>query len=147
MVVADTARALGLAAVQLHGEEDAAYIRALRPLLPAQTEVWGVAAVGRDLPAPRLGADRTLFDTKAHGQSGGTGLAFDWTRIAEREDLGRGIIAGGLNPDNAAQAAKLGAYALDVSSGVEMAPGRKDPDKMNAFFQALRVPVRGEVQS
>jgi indole-3-glycerol phosphate synthase/phosphoribosylanthranilate isomerase len=147
MVVADAARALGLAAVQLHGEEDAGYIRALRPLLPERTEVWGVAAVGRDLPSRRLGADRTLFDTKANGHSGGTGIAFDWSRIAGRGDLADGIVAGGLTPDNAAQAAKLGAYALDVSSGVESAPGRKDPNKMHAFFQALRVPVRGEVRS
>jgi indole-3-glycerol phosphate synthase/phosphoribosylanthranilate isomerase len=146
-VVADTARALGLAAVQLHGEEDAAYIRALRPLLPEGTEVWGVAAVGRDLPEPRLGADRTLFDTKVGGQSGGTGMAFDWDRIGERSDLAQGIVAGGLKPENAAQAAKLGAYALDVSSGVESAPGRKDPDKMQAFFEALRVPVRGSARS
>jgi indole-3-glycerol phosphate synthase/phosphoribosylanthranilate isomerase len=147
MVVADTARALGLAAVQLHGEEDAAYIRGLKPLLPEQTEVWGVAAVGRDLPAPRLGADRTLFDTKAGGQSGGTGIAFDWSRIGGRGDLAQGIVAGGLGPDNAAEAARLGAFALDVSSGVESAPGRKDPMKMQAFFEALRVPVRGMARS
>jgi indole-3-glycerol phosphate synthase/phosphoribosylanthranilate isomerase len=147
VVVADTARALGLAAVQLHGEEDAAYIRALRALLPETSEVWGVAAVGRDLPGPRLGADRTLFDAKVGGQSGGTGVPFDWARIGGRGDLAQGIVAGGLKPNNAAQAAKLGAYALDVSSGVESAPGRKDPDKMQAFFEALRVPVRGSVHS
>jgi indole-3-glycerol phosphate synthase/phosphoribosylanthranilate isomerase len=146
-VIADTARALGLAAVQLHGEEDAAYIRALKPLLPEDTEIWGVAAVGRDLPEPRLGADRTLFDTKAGGRSGGTGTAFDWSRIEGRGDLGTGILAGGLNPDNAAEAAKLGAYALDVSSGVEAAPGRKDEHKMQAFFNALRMPVRAETRS
>ncbi|HEY7811206.1 MAG TPA: bifunctional indole-3-glycerol-phosphate synthase TrpC/phosphoribosylanthranilate isomerase TrpF [Allosphingosinicella sp.] len=143
MVVADTARAPGLAAVQLHGEEDAAYIRALRPLLPEGTEIWGVAAVGADLPAPRLGADRTLFDTKAGNSSGGTGQVFDWSRIAGRDDLASGILAGGLNPANAAQAASLGAYALDVCSGVEASPGTKDPAKLRAFFEALRVPVRG----
>ncbi|HEX9954563.1 MAG TPA: bifunctional indole-3-glycerol-phosphate synthase TrpC/phosphoribosylanthranilate isomerase TrpF [Allosphingosinicella sp.] len=143
MVVADAARALGLAAVQLHGEEDAAYIRALRPLLPEGTEIWGVAAVGADLPAPRLGADRTLFDTKAGKTSGGTGKVFDWSRISGREDLVSGIVAGGLNPANAAQAAALGAYALDVCSGVEAVPGTKDPAKLQAFFEALRVPVRG----
>jgi indole-3-glycerol phosphate synthase/phosphoribosylanthranilate isomerase len=142
-VVADHARALGLHAVQLHGEEDAAYIRALRPLLPGGTEIWGVAAVGADLPAPRLGADRTLFDTKKDGRSGGTGEAFDWSRIAGRGDLASGIVAGGLHPGNAAQAAALGAYALDVCSGVEAAPGRKDPARLHAFFEALRVPVRG----
>jgi indole-3-glycerol phosphate synthase/phosphoribosylanthranilate isomerase len=146
-VVADTARALGLAAVQLHGEEDAAYIRGLRALLPEDTELWAVVAVGRDLPEARLGADRTLFDTKAGGQSGGTGIAFDWDRIGGRGDLAHGIVAGGLGPDNAAQAAKLGAYALDVSSGVESAPGRKDAIKMQAFFDALRVPVRKAVIS
>jgi indole-3-glycerol phosphate synthase/phosphoribosylanthranilate isomerase len=146
-VVADTARALGLAAVQLHGEEDAAYIRALRSMLPEATAVWGVAAVGRDLPRARLGADRTLFDTKTGGQSGGTGVAFDWNRIGGRDDLAQGIVAGGLKPENAADAARLGAYALDVSSGVESAPGRKDPKKMQAFFEALRVPVRGSAQS
>jgi indole-3-glycerol phosphate synthase/phosphoribosylanthranilate isomerase len=146
-LVADAARGLGLAAVQLHGEEDAAYIRALRPLLSEATEIWGVAAVGADLPEARLGADRTLFDTKKDGQSGGTGTAFDWRRIAGRSDLPRGILAGGLHPENAAQAAQMGAFALDVSSGVEAAPGRKDPLKMHAFFQALRTPVRGEVRS
>lgn len=146
-VVADTARALGLAAVQLHGEEDAAYIRALRPLLPEGTDIWGVAAVGRDLPEPRPGADRTLFDTKTAGQSGGTGIAFDWNRIGARDDLGDGIVAGGLNPENAGQAAMLGAFALDVGSGVESAPGRKDPQKMQAFFEALRVPVRGSARA
>ncbi|HZG07465.1 MAG TPA: bifunctional indole-3-glycerol-phosphate synthase TrpC/phosphoribosylanthranilate isomerase TrpF [Allosphingosinicella sp.] len=146
MLVADAARAVGLAAVQLHGEEDAAYVRALRPLLPEATEIWGVAAVGRDLPEPLLGADRTVFDTKANGRSGGTGIAFDWSRIAGRPDLGRNVLAGGLNPANAAAAARMGAYALDVSSGVESAPGRKDEAKMHAFFEALRLPVRAQVR-
>jgi indole-3-glycerol phosphate synthase/phosphoribosylanthranilate isomerase len=142
--VADAARTLGLHAVQLHGEEDAGYIRALRALLPEETEVWGVAAIGRDLPEPRLGADRTLFDTKVNGRSGGTGLPFDWARIRDRGDLAAGILAGGLKPGNAAEAARVGAYGLDVSSGVETLPGRKDEEKVQAFFAALRVPVRGE---
>jgi indole-3-glycerol phosphate synthase/phosphoribosylanthranilate isomerase len=85
-----------------------------------------------------------LFDTKVNHHSGGTGVAFDWSRVAQRSDLPRGILAGGLKPSNAREAAKLGAYALDVSSGVEAAPGRKDPGKLQAFFDALRVPVREE---
>ena len=145
--VASTARALGLAAVQLHGEEDARYIRGLRSLLPGQIEIWAAGAVGRDLPEPRPGADRTLYDTKVDGRSGGTGQAFDWVRLADREDLGTAILAGGLNPANAAAAARVGAFALDVSSGVEAGPGRKDPDKLAAFFEALRLPVRGEIVS
>jgi indole-3-glycerol phosphate synthase/phosphoribosylanthranilate isomerase len=144
MQVAQAARAIGLAAVQLHGEEDAGYIRGLRALLPEETEIWAAAAVGRDVPEPRPGADRTLFDTEAGGRSGGTGTVFDWDRVKSRADLANGILAGGLNPRNAGEAAKIGAYALDVGSGVEAAPGRKDAGRMRAFFEALRLPVRGE---
>jgi indole-3-glycerol phosphate synthase/phosphoribosylanthranilate isomerase len=144
MQVALAARTLGLAAVQLHGEEDAAYIRALRSVLPERCEIWAAGAVGSEVPEPRLGADRTLFDTAIRGRSGGTGRAFDWARIRDRGDLPRAIVAGGLKPANAGAAARLGAYALDVSSGVEMAPGRKDAGKLHAFFEALRPPTRGE---
>ena len=147
MAVADAARALGLAAVQLHGSEDAAYIRGLRSLLPDGVEIWATGAVGDSVPEPRLGADRTLFDTSVGGRTGGTGIAFDWALISGREDLGAALLAGGLRPENAAEAARVGAYGLDVCSGVEAAPGRKDPDRVGAFFAALRLPVRGEAMS
>ncbi|HEX8448844.1 MAG TPA: bifunctional indole-3-glycerol-phosphate synthase TrpC/phosphoribosylanthranilate isomerase TrpF [Allosphingosinicella sp.] len=143
--IADAARALRLRAVQLHGEEDALYIRALRNLLPEETEIWAAAAVGRDVPQPRLGADRTLFDTQVGGRSGGTGTAFDWSRLEGRADLGRSVLAGGLRPSNARAASRVGAFALDVGSGVEMAPGRKDSGRLHAFFEALRAPARGEM--
>ncbi|MGZ8307806.1 MAG: bifunctional indole-3-glycerol-phosphate synthase TrpC/phosphoribosylanthranilate isomerase TrpF [Allosphingosinicella sp.] len=144
MQVAYGARALGLRAVQLHGEEDAFYIRALRNLLPEETEIWAAAAVGREVPRPRLGSDRTLFDSQVGGRSGGTGIAFDWSRLEGRPDLGRSVLAGGLRPSNARAAARVGAFALDVGSGVEMAPGRKDAGRLYAFFEALRPPARGE---
>jgi indole-3-glycerol phosphate synthase/phosphoribosylanthranilate isomerase len=144
MEVALAAHDLGLAAVQLHGEEDAGYVRGLRSLLPEETEIWSVGAVGRDLPATVPGADRTLFDTKVNGRSGGTGIPFDWSRVAGRSDLASAILAGGLRPENAGKASRLGTFALDVSSGVEMAPGRKDSARMQALFEALRLPVRGE---
>jgi indole-3-glycerol phosphate synthase/phosphoribosylanthranilate isomerase len=143
MEVASRARALGLHAVQLHGDEDGAYVRGLRALLPEATEIWTVAAVGAEVPEPPPGADRTLFDSKVGGRSGGTGIAFDWTRL-EGRDLGRAILAGGLGAANARAAARLGTYALDVGSGVEAAPGRKDKARMRAFFEALRLPVRAE---
>lgn len=144
MQIAYGARALGLRAVQLHGEEDPLYIRALRNLLPDETEIWAAAAVGREVPRPRLGADRTLFDSQIGGRSGGTGIAFDWSRLEGRADLGRSVLAGGLRPSNAGAAARVGAFALDVGSGVEMAPGRKDSGRLHAFFEALRPPTRGE---
>jgi indole-3-glycerol phosphate synthase/phosphoribosylanthranilate isomerase len=144
--VADAARALGLDAVQLHGEEDAVYIRGLRALLPPGTEIWATGAVGRELPEPRLGADRTLFDTMVGGRTGGTGIAFDWQRLKDRADLGRALLAGGLDARNVRAASRVGAWALDVCSGVEAAPGRKDESKLAAFFEALRPAVRKELR-
>jgi indole-3-glycerol phosphate synthase/phosphoribosylanthranilate isomerase len=83
-----------------------------------------------------------LFDTSVNGRSGGTGRPFDWSRIAGRPELKRALLAGGLAPANARAAAAVGAFSLDVGSGVEMAPGRKDGGKMRAFFEALRTPAR-----
>jgi indole-3-glycerol phosphate synthase/phosphoribosylanthranilate isomerase len=145
MEVALKARTLGLAAVQLHGEEDAGYIKRLRALLSERTEIWAVGAVGETVTEPRAGADRTLFDTAVDGRSGGTGTAFDWALLDGRPELGRAVLAGGLRPENAFAASRVGAYALDVGSGLEAAAGRKDPAKLAAFFEALRVPVRGEI--
>jgi len=144
MQVAQSAAALGLDAIQLHGSEDAGYIKALRRMLPEATEIWVVGAVADELPEPRPGSDRTLFDTSIGGRSGGTGIAFDWSRLKGGPELERGVLAGGLNPANARAAAGVGAYALDVSSGVEAAPGRKDSGRMQAFFEALRPPDRRE---
>ena len=140
--VSESARLLGLHAAQLHGSEDQSYIEALRPLLPESCEIWAAGPVGESLAEPRLGSDRTLFDTSVNGRSGGTGRAFDWRRLDGRPDLETGVLAGGLNPGNARAAARVGTYALDVGSGVEHMPGRKDPAKVSAFFQALRAPGR-----
>ena len=146
MQVARSAHRLGLEAVQLHGEEDARYIRGLRALLPDRVEIWAAGAVGREVPQPRPGADRTLFDTRVGTRSGGTGIAFDWSRVRGRHELGSALLAGGLRPENARAAAGVGAWALDVGSGVEMVPGRKDGRKLGRFFQALRPPSRGETR-
>ena len=144
MQVALAAQELGLDAVQLHGDEDLGYIEGLRNILPQHVEIWGASGVDEAV-RPRLGADRLLFDTARDGQSGGTGRTFDWTRVAARGDLPHALLAGGLDPANAGRAAQLGAYALDVSSGVEAAPGRKDPAKLTAFFEALRLPARTQM--
>ena len=146
MQVAEVASALRLGAVQLHGSEDGAYLKALRGMLPDRCEIWALGAAGDELPPPRPGSDRTLFDTSVGGRSGGTGVAFDWSRVRGRPDLARGILAGGLAPSNARAAAAVGAFALDVSSGVEMAPGRKDATRMSAFFEALRAPDRRDLR-
>lgn len=132
-----------LAAVQLHGAEDADFVARLRERLPADCEIWAAAAVGADGPAERGGAaDRLVFDTSLAGRSGGTGTSFDWTRIAGHPALGEALLAGGLGPDNAAAASRVGAWALDVNSGVEDSPGIKSPDKLARLFEALRPAVR-----
>lgn len=137
--IAKTVDALGLAAVQLHGDEDAAYIEELRALLPTGCQIWKAIGVtsGEPLPALDYPADRLLLDTKVGSQSGGTGQAFDWALLATL-DKSKLMLAGGLNPDNALQAAQVGCLGLDFNSGVESAPGQKDAHKIAAAFGALR---------
>lgn len=125
-------------AVQLHGLEDSGYIKALKTNLPTNCETWAAVVVDQDASLKRPGATRTLFDAGA----GGTGRTFDWSRLSGRDDLADGILAGGLDAANAPDAARVGTWALDVSSGVEASPGRKDPAKLAAFFDALREPTR-----
>ncbi|ART81716.1 bifunctional indole-3-glycerol phosphate synthase/phosphoribosylanthranilate isomerase [Oceanisphaera profunda] len=135
--VSQTAKALGLHAVQLHGEEDDAFIDALKQAHP-ELAVWKSVPVSDQLPSLPAGADRLLFDTQAAGQSGGTGQAFDWGLLNKLTDRSQAMLAGGINPDNAAQAASLGCVGLDFNSGVESAPGQKDAEKLNAAFTSLR---------
>ncbi|HEY3359723.1 MAG TPA: bifunctional indole-3-glycerol-phosphate synthase TrpC/phosphoribosylanthranilate isomerase TrpF [Polyangia bacterium] len=141
--IAAHAHALGLAAVQLHGDEPPAAVAALKPLLPPGCEVWKAVRV-RDR-APRraeTGADRLLLDTWQPGAPGGTGRAFDWEVVRAHPERGDLVVAGGLGRDNAAAADALGVWALDASSGLEEAPGVKSAARMEAFFAALRGPGR-----
>jgi indole-3-glycerol phosphate synthase/phosphoribosylanthranilate isomerase len=139
--VARLAEACGLDAVQLHGRESDAQIRELRTALPAGTEVWAACAVNGSVPPAREGADRSLFDNA----SPGSGETFDWSLVAGREDLPAAFLAGGIRPANAKAAAAVGAFGLDVGSGVERAPGSKDPAKVEALFAALRPQARGDL--
>lgn len=145
--VAATAVSAPFGAVQLHGSEDADYVAALRRRISEGCEIWAASAVNGTAAAVRAGADRTLFDTKVAGRCGGTGRSFDWTQVASRPDLPSGLLAGGIGAANAAAAARVGAFALDVGSGVEAEPGRKCPQKVAALFDALRTPSRGDAPS
>lgn len=141
---AETAWALGLDAVQLHGCDDE--IEALRAELPSGCEIWGVSAVGETVDPPRAGVDRTLFDTRFGQVSGGSGRMFDWSRISERPDLATAFLAGGIGPHNARAAQKVGAFGLDVGSSIESFPGRKDPQGLRSLFEALRPDCRRSVE-
>jgi indole-3-glycerol phosphate synthase/phosphoribosylanthranilate isomerase len=137
--VADQARALELSAVQLHGSEDEAYLAALRNRLPAGMEVWRAVRVRDRIPAPRaVTADRVVLDGYRAGTAGGTGTRFDWSLIDDLEKPDRYLLGGGLDPTNAAAAERTGIHFLDVNSGVEQSPGRKDPARLAAFFEARR---------
>jgi len=136
--VAQAVRELDLHAVQLHGGEDDDYIAKLKGVLPEDTEVWRARRVGKKPPDMSEGrADRILLDTYVEGKSGGTGKSFDWSLLAGHE-LGRVILSGGLGPENAGRADSLGAYALDVNSGVERSPGEKDEKLLTEFFSELK---------
>lgn len=136
-VVADIANALNLAVVQLHGDENCDYIMALRCILPAKTLIWKAHGVVNDVPTLACNADRNLLDSRLGAQCGGTGNTFDWSCIpAEKKETL--MIAGGISAENAAEAAALGCAGLDFNSAVEISPGIKDKDKLNAAFTALR---------
>jgi indole-3-glycerol phosphate synthase/phosphoribosylanthranilate isomerase len=141
-------RELRLDAVQLHGDEDANYVTRLCELLPEEVDLW----IARRGPPFDDGAVRSafhipdgrgahwLFDAHvAGGERGGTGHAYNRAVLAGRDDLGDLIVSGGLRPANVREAAQLGAWALDVSSGVESAPGIKDAALLEAIFDELRV--------
>ncbi|HXG81376.1 MAG TPA: bifunctional indole-3-glycerol-phosphate synthase TrpC/phosphoribosylanthranilate isomerase TrpF [Sphingomicrobium sp.] len=139
--VGETARDLGLDAIQLHGSESD--LAAYRNELPPGCEIWAACAVTDRVEVEREGADRILYDTKANGRSGGTGQVFDWSLVAGRPHLASGFVAGGIDPANARLAQGTGAYGIDVGSGVEAEPGRKDAAKVKALFEALRPDSRG----
>lgn len=137
--VAAIAGRVGLAAVQLHGDEPPDYLAALRSRLPATCEMWkAVPGHGTVPTAAELGADRLVVDATIPGQRGGTGRRFDWSVLRGHPDRGRLVLAGGINAGNVRAAHAVGCGMLDVSSGVESAPGVKDPARLEEFFGALR---------
>lgn len=143
-VIARLAHDAGLDAIQLHRQTDAKSVAELRSMLPATTEIWSVCGVEQAAAEPCPGADRTIFDAVHNGLSGGTGRTFDWGLLRRCPNLPSAFVAGGINPANAGPASMLGAYGIDVSSGVEAAPGIKDAAKVEALFAALRPAARSD---
>ena len=131
--VADLLNAGIINIAQLHGQEDADYVARLRGLTARPLwQAFRVTDAESLAKAQKSPADLILLDSG----TGGTGITFDWT-ILEKFDRPY-FLAGGLGPDNAADAVeRLHPYAVDVSSGIETA-GKKDPAKMAAFVAAVR---------
>lgn len=136
--VVEIANRIGLGAVQLHGHETAEESRWVRERVACTIKAFpaGERAIGR---FAEFGADYLLID----GEHPGSGEVFDW-RVGEGVvDPRRLIVSGGLRPDNVAQAvAHLHPFGVDVCSGVESSPGRKDPRLVQAFVANARQAAR-----
>lgn len=140
--LARIADAVGLDALQLHGEEPPEALAGLpRPALKA-------VRVGKSFSAAEAlryadHARGIVVDTRLPGETqlpGGTGMPFDWSLVKDlAERVPFLMLAGGLSPDNVRDAVRsVRPHAVDVSSGVERVPGRKDPARVKAFIEAAR---------
>jgi phosphoribosylanthranilate isomerase len=134
--LAEMARTAGVAVLQLHGEETPDYCRELAnwPLVKAVR--IGARAIFEDLEAyPVQGF---LLDVKDDALFGGTGKSFDWTVARILPRTRPILLAGGLRPDNVAEAIRaVEPYAVDVCSGVESAPGKKDAGELTEFMNEV----------
>ena len=132
----EVAADIGLAAVQFHGDETAASYRGFPLPIIKAIAVRDESSVEEALAVP---ADVTvLLDADDPAKRGGTGRPVDWTIAAAIARRRRTILSGGLSAMNAAAAvAAVAPYAIDVSSGIESAPGRKDLAKMRRLFAVL----------
>src|SRR3954468_13585952 len=130
---------LGLSHVQLHGDEGPSFCQAVAQR--TRVKVIKAARIGHasDLrDVDRFHTDYHLLDTAHNGAYGGTGVTWDWSLLKSRRNKIPLIIAGGLTPENVAEAiAATRPWGIDVSSGVESAPGIKDPNKLQALFAAV----------
>ena len=136
-VVRDLAARVGLDWLQLHGSEPPDYCRSLGRRVIKGFRIKDEASLAE--LAPYQGACQAfLLDTYKKGRIGGTGEAFDWHLAREARPYGPIILAGGLTPANVGRAVDVAQpQAVDVASGVEAAPGKKDPEKLKAFFASL----------
>jgi len=146
--IAAAVRACGLTGVQLHSDAEAdapAQLRAefgpgLRILRVVHfgVDAAGLAAIYAEDP----NVDAVLVDSRTATAVGGTGIAFDWNearRTVFADGRARMVAAGGLTPENVAEAIRtLRPWGVDVASGVEAAPGKKDPAKVRAFVERAR---------
>ncbi len=135
--IIEVARTAGLDIIQLHGEYGADAVAALKA---SGHEVW-LLAPQEPLHFPGAGEDAVLIDGRDGRRAGGTGRQADWGRVAAFKAADRRVVlAGGLSASNIRAAASTGADILDVNSGVETAPGRKDIGKVAAVVAALQSP-------
>ncbi len=126
----------GLDLVQLHGEESPDYCAAVKRRIIKAFRVKNAASLDDMTNYPVAAC---LLDAWSPAARGGTGTTFNWDIAARAAASQRIILAGGLTPENVAGAVRqVRPYAVDVSSGVEYEPGKKDPAKITFFINALK---------
>jgi phosphoribosylanthranilate isomerase len=138
--VAQTADAVGLTMIQLHGDEGPAYCAEAARRTGAKVIKAARVRSGADVQAlAPFHTDYHLLDSYTAGIPGGTGETFAWEIARAHRGPTPVILSGGLTPDNVADAiAAVRPFAVDVASGTEASPGIKDPDKLQAFAAAVR---------
>jgi phosphoribosylanthranilate isomerase len=148
-LLAEIVAAIQPGLLQLHGSETparAAEIRRRHGIAVMKAIKVATAADAADALAFAEAADLVLFDArppKGADRPGGHGAVFDWTALDGVKDKVRYMLSGGLTPENVGAAVRAtGAAAVDVSSGVESAPGVKDPARIRAFVAAVRAVAR-----
>lgn len=140
-VVRDLMDSCGLALAQLHGDESAAYCEQLgRPVFKAVR----LRDMGSFLSLAeykgRAGVRGFVIDTYSESAYGGTGQTTDWSLAAEAAKAAPILLAGGLTPENVREAIiKVRPYGVDISSGVEASPGKKDHAKVKVFIEAAKL--------
>jgi len=151
-LVVKTSENLGLTMVQLHGDEGPAFCGEVPRRTGARViKAAQVAGPGDVRDLERFHVDFHLLDARAQAPQkqalrGGTGETFDWSLLAERRSKVPLILSGGLSADNVAEAiAQARPFAVDSASGTERAPGRKDEEKLKAFFDAVERSAVGTV--
>ncbi len=144
-VIASVVEATGIDCVQLHGNESPEDTEKVKRMVTAPV-IKAVRMRGED-DLSRLSAYRVsaiLLDAFREGVPGGTGKVFDWNLAVRAKSAGRIILSGGLTPENVAGAIrKVTPYAVDVSTGVESAPGKKDANKIKDFMEEVGKAARG----
>jgi len=137
----EIARAVGLDYLQLHGDETHETVARLKRLQPALKIIKAIR-VQKSFRASHLAgykkADALLLDGFDSRLRGGTGKTFDWSVAKRAKRYGSVLLAGGIRPENAAEAIRAAQpYAIDVCSGVESAPGKKDHAKVRELMRAV----------
>ncbi len=122
--------------VQLHGDESPEFCESLLSINVRTIKAIRVKNQADIKKAESFFTDAVLLDAFDPKKYGGTGLTFDWNIIGHISK--RIFLAGGINPDNVASAVELGVYGIDVCSGIEARPGKKDHRKMRKLFENIQ---------